>query len=232
MGEDIMGKNISKNLLIICLVVFTAVLLVSVLEAAPLSKESQLFEKGYKQSTSNQHDKAVETFKSFLKEFPNSSSRDAAMFWLGKSLVQVKSLSEAKKVFSDIAKQFPESPFVPHLERELQALDTQSGPGKAETNAEVKTLVENAINAINELQLRLTAAENRASISETALAKAVAEKDNLQVQLDAEKNKFDAREAEVKNLTDNAARAILDFQLKLSQTDKKADISEPARLSP
>jgi outer membrane protein assembly factor BamD (BamD/ComL family) len=232
MGEDIMGKNICKNILITISFVLISVLFFSAANAAVADKESQLFDKGYKYVNSHQPQKAVETFNLFLKEFPKSSSRDAAMYWLGKSLVQVKSFGEAKKVFSDIAKQFPESPFVPHLEKELQALDAQSGGGKTDTNAEVKTLAENAVKAINELQLRLAEAENKASASEAALAKVVAEKDKLQLQLDDEKKKLDSRDVEVKNLTDNAAKAILELQLTLSKTENKAGASGPAKLSP
>jgi len=153
------------------------------------------------------------------------------MYWLGKSLVQIKSFAEAKKVFLEIAKQFPDSPFVPHLEKELQALEIQQS-GKTDTNAEIKTIVENAIKAINELQLRLTETEKRAVASEAALAKAVAEKEKLQAQLDDEKKKLDGMGVEVKNLTDNAAKAILELQQKLTKTEKKAGASEPAKPSP
>lgn len=227
-----MGKNICKNSLITFCFVIVSFFFISAPEAAPPSKETQLFDKGYKHVQSHQPEKAVETFRSFLKEFPNSSSRDAAMYWLGKSLVQVKSSAEAKKVFTEIAKQFPDSPFVPHLEKELQALDTQSGAGKANNSAEIKSLAENAVNAINELQLKVSEAEKRAEASEAALAKAVAEKELLQSQLADEKKKLDSREVEVKNLTDNAAKAILELQLTLSKTDKKSDASEAAKLSP
>ena len=226
-----MGKNICKNKLIAFVFVLICGLFISAAEAAPLSKESQLFDKGYKYVNSHQPQKAVETFNQFLKEFPNSSSKDAAMYWLGKSLVQIKSFAEAKKVFLEIAKQFPDSPFVPHLEKELQALEIQQS-GKTDTNAEIKTLVENAIKALNELQLRLTETEKRAVASEAALAKAVAEKEKLQAQLDDEKKKLDGMGVEVKNLTDNAAKAILELQQKLTKTEKKAGASEPAKPSP
>ena len=232
MGEDIMGKNICKNTLITFVFVLISVLFFSAMEAAAVSKESQLFDKGYKYVLSHQPEKAVETFKSFLKEFPKSSSKDAAMYWLGKSLVQVKSFGEAKKVFSEIAKQFPESPFVPHSERELEALDTQSGVARTDSKADIKNLVENAIKALNELQLRLAEAEKKAGASEAALAKAVAEKEKLQSQLDDEKKKIDGMGVDVKNLTDNAAKAILELQQKLSKTEKKAGASEPAKVSP
>jgi len=227
-----MGKNICKNILIIFGFVLASAFFLPAVEAAPLSKESQLFDKGYKHVQSQQPEKAVETFNSFLKTFPNSSSRDAAMYWLGKSMVQVKSFGEAKKVFSEIAKQFPESPFVPHLEKELQALDIHLGIVKVDTTAEIKNLVENAIKAINELQLKLTEAEKKVAPLEAALATAVAEKEKLQLQLDDEKKKLDSRELEVKNLTDNAAKAILELQLTLSTADKKAEASAPAKPKP
>lgn len=241
MGEDIMGKNICKNILITFVFVLISVLFYSAMaEAVSSIKESQLFDKAYKYVVSHQPEKAVAAFNSFLKEFPKSTSKDAAMYWLGKSLVQVKSYGEAKKVFSEIGKQFPESPFVPHVERELQALDAQdpqSVSGKTATastgtNAEIKDLAANAIKAINELQLRVSEAEKKASASEAALAKVVAEKDKLQAQLDEEKNKLDARELETKNLTDNAAKAILELQQKLTKTEKKAEAAEPAKPNP
>jgi len=223
MGEDIMGKNICKNKLNTFVFVLMSVLLFSAMEASALDKESQLFDKGYKYVLSNQPQKAVETFNSFLKEFPKSSSRDAAMYWLGRSLVQVKSYKEAKRVFSEIAKQFPESPFVPHAEKELQALDAPSGVVRTDANADIKNLVENAVKALNELQLRLSEAENKAAASEAAMAKAVAEKEKLQAELDDEKKKTDGMGVEVKNLTDNAAKAILELQTKLSKTEKKVE---------
>ena len=232
MGEDIMGKNICKNKLNTFVFVLISVLLFSAMEASALDKESQLFDKGYKYVLSNQPQKAVETFNSFLKEFPKSSSRDAAMYWLGRSLVQVKSYKEAKRVFSEIAKQFPESPFVPHAEKELQALDAPSGVVRTDANADIKNLVENAVKALNELQLRLSEAENKAAASEAAMAKAVAEKEKLQAELDDEKKKTDGMGVEVKNLTDNAAKAILELQTKLSKTENKAGASEPAKPSP
>lgn len=227
MGEDIMGKNICKNVLITFVFGLVSVLFFSAADAA--SKESQLFDKGYKYVLAHQPAKAVETFNSFLKEFPKSSSKDAAMYWLGKSLVQLKSYDEAKKVFADIAKQFPESPFVPHAEKEMEALGPLSGVIKVDTGADIKKLVEEAVKALNELQIRLADAEKRTIAAEAAMAKAVADKDKLQSQLEEEKKKLGARENEVKNLTDNAAKAILELQTRLSKTEKKAEAPEPAK---
>ena len=225
-----MGKNICKNKLNTFVFVLMSVLLFSAMEASALDKESQLFDKGYKYVLSNQPQKAVETFNSFLKEFPKSSSRDAAMYWLGRSLVQVKSYKEAKRVFSEIAKQFPDSPFVPHSEKELEALDTQVVVGRTDTKADIKNLVENAVKALNELQLRLVEAEKKADDAAATMAKAVAEKDKLLAQLEDEKKKTGAMEAEFKNLTDNAAKAILELQTKVSKPEKKAGAPEAVKL--
>jgi len=225
-----MGTNICKNTLITFVAVLVSVLFYSAVEAAVSSKEGQLFDKGYKYVLAHQPEKAVETFRSFLKEFPNSPSKDAAMYWLGKSLVQVKSIGEAKKVFSEIAKQFPDSPFVPHSEKELEALDTQVVVGRTDTKADIKNLVENAVKALNELQLRLVEAEKKADDAAATMAKAVAEKDKLLAQLEDEKKKTGAMEAEFKNLTDNAAKAILELQTKVSKPEKKAGAPEAVKL--
>jgi hypothetical protein len=85
------------------------------------SREYKLFEQGYEYYFSYQPEKAVETFKIFLNEFPNSFAKDAAMFWLGKSLKQTDSPKEAEKVFSDIKHQFPDSPFIPYVNKELMS---------------------------------------------------------------------------------------------------------------
>ena len=75
-------------------------------------REYDLLQKGYESYLSYQPEKAAEEFRTFLQEFPNSSARDAALFWLGKSLMQAKSTDEAGHVFTELKRQFPDSPFV------------------------------------------------------------------------------------------------------------------------
>lgn len=86
------------------------------------SRESELFDQGYEYYLSYQPQKAVETFNIFLKEFPDSSAKDAAMFWLGKSLMGLKDFETAKKVFSEIKQKFSESPFISYIDRELEMI--------------------------------------------------------------------------------------------------------------
>jgi uncharacterized phage infection (PIP) family protein YhgE len=225
MGEDIMGKNFCKNILSNLAFVLIFALSFSAIEAEAANKESELFDKGYEYSISDQPEKAVETFNLFLKEFPESSSRDAAMYWLGKSLIQVKLYGEAKKVFSEIIKQFPESPFAPHSEKELHALDTQY---TFSPNAGVRSLADSVVKAINELQLKLTETEQKAAVSETALSQSIAERERLQALLEDEKQKLAAKDAEINTLAEKAAKGSGELQLKLTETEQKAAASETA----
>jgi len=85
------------------------------------SREYKLFEQGYEYYFSYQPEKAAETFRTFLNEFPDSFAKDAAMFWLGKSLMQIDSFEDAEKVFSNIKQRFPDSPFIPYVNKELMS---------------------------------------------------------------------------------------------------------------
>ncbi|NJD57465.1 MAG: tetratricopeptide repeat protein [Nitrospirae bacterium] len=110
-------------------------LLVLLLSHAPCSaddRETEMFNAGYEYLFSFKPDKAAETFRAFLKEFPDSSARDAAMFWLGKTLVSLKSYAEAEQTFRSIKQEFPESPFVSFIDNEMEEIAKQrsSGPVK------------------------------------------------------------------------------------------------------
>lgn len=117
MGE-VLGKNISKlsiSLWIVCML-FLA-------ERAEASyREFQLFDHAYHCYLSYQPEQAIEQFKEFLAEFPDSSAKDAALFWLAKSFLQVQSIGEAKKTFSDIQQTFPESPFLRYVKKEMVSI--------------------------------------------------------------------------------------------------------------
>lgn len=84
-----------------------------------LSNEFELFDRAYEYYLSCQPEKAVEDFTLFIKEFTDSSARDAALFWLGKAFTQLQLNEEAKKIFSEIIEKHPQSPFIPFVRREL-----------------------------------------------------------------------------------------------------------------
>ncbi len=131
MGE-VFYNNKSKSIIFIFLL-FT---LLSAIDAHASYREVDLFNRGYEYYLSYQPQKAVEEFRVFLKAYPDSSLKDAVMFWLGKSSVQLKEFEEAEKVFSDIRQQFPESPYIKYVKRELEIIEKISSEDKARVPAE------------------------------------------------------------------------------------------------
>ena len=117
-----MGKIAGKSKLKLKVTVFLLLMLsfAGYLHAA--SRDVELFDRGYGYYLSYQPEKAAETFKTFLNEFPQSSARDAVMFWLGKSLMQMKSYEEAEKILSDLRQKLPDSPFAAYALQEIETI--------------------------------------------------------------------------------------------------------------
>ncbi len=128
-----MGKCLYNNKikLIIFMLLYTMVRVIPNSYAA--CRELELFDSAYEYYLSYRPKQSAETFNIFLKEFPDSFAKDAAMFWLGKSLIYLKSFEEAKKVLSEIKLQIPDSPFIPYVNRELEAI----GKSRSEVNKEM-----------------------------------------------------------------------------------------------
>ena len=128
-------KNISKltfYTLFACIVLFDGTAYASY-------REVELFDHAYQSYLSYQPEEAVKEFRVFLGEFPDSSAKDAALFWLAKSLLQIKSIEEAKKLFADIKEQFPESPYSHYAGKEMETIVNASdehGSVKVTANAE------------------------------------------------------------------------------------------------
>ena len=101
-------------------------------------RELELFDSAYEYYLSYQPKQSVETFNIFLKEFPDSFAKDAAMFWLGKSLIYLKSFEEAKKVLSEIKLQIPDSPFIPYVNRELEAISKSGSEVNKRMDAQIQ----------------------------------------------------------------------------------------------
>ena len=117
-----MGKIFGKSELKLTAAVLLSLVLLTSEYVSAASRDVELFDRGYGNYLSYQPEKAVEAFRTFLKDFPDSSARDAVMFWLGKSLMQLKSYKEAGNVLSDLRKQFPESPFAAYALQEIEAI--------------------------------------------------------------------------------------------------------------
>jgi cell division septation protein DedD len=116
-----MGAGVSqyyKGLILLCLL--TLVLNVTGRSHASV-REFELFDEGYEYYLSYKPEKAAEIFRRFLHEFPESSAKDAVLFWLGKSLEQMNTPDEARVVFTELQHQFPDSPFIPYISKEYAA---------------------------------------------------------------------------------------------------------------
>ncbi len=119
-----MGKGFDKDKLragaigrILVIICFGAAFFVAA-DAGASRREFDLFNKGYEYYLSYRPQKAAGTLREFLKEFPDSSAADAALFWTGKSLLQLRAYDDARKVFSEIRRRFPESPYVRYVDKE------------------------------------------------------------------------------------------------------------------
>lgn len=203
-----MGKGFRNNKINMIAAIFLSAMLFIVSNVSSSNaylREFELFDQGYEYFLSDQPKKAVETFSIFLKEFPDSSAKDAAMLWLGKSLIHLKSFGEAKKVLSEIKQQFPDSPFIPYAGRELEMISrTESGANKTEAGLNV------ALKEKKAFEGRLSEIQKELEIKESDLIKAIEDRDKLRAQLEEEKKKtegmktelakHEGREAELKGL--------------------------------
>jgi len=113
-----MGKIIGHYKEIILFIGLCVLVFFSTSSAAAI-QEDELFEKAYENYLSYQPDKALEYFNDFLANFPDSSAKDAVLFWKARSLTQLKRPDEALKILSEIKRAFPGSPFIPFVEKEL-----------------------------------------------------------------------------------------------------------------
>ncbi len=207
-----MGKGFyNDKARIIAATILSLVLFAVVKHANASHQEFELFDRGYEYYLSYQPEKAVEAFRIFLKEFPNSSAKDVVMFWLGKSLIHLKSFREAEKVFSEIKHQFPDSPFIPHIDKELETIS------KAESEFN-KTKMEISEAA----KEKLAEVEKKAEMKEKDLAKAVEERDKLRAQIEEEKKNTEEMKARVAKLEGkNAEIKILLAKFEEQQRDWK-----------
>lgn len=188
MGKGIVGKgfhnhevNVKVPRGLVTVVLFFSLFL-RVGDSDASSREFELFDKGYEYYLAYQPEMAVDTFSMFLLEFPGSSAKDAALFWIGKSLIQVKSFDEARKVFGGLKQEFPESPLIPHVERELGNLGNTLSPKKTETSGE--PVRGRAVREPGQAD-----SEKKMHLLEQQLAKAVEERKKLGVLLEEEQKK-------------------------------------------
>jgi predicted Zn-dependent protease len=198
MDEDAMGKIICGNKNIIkalFLIVFPLCLLVISVDSDAVTTESELFEEAYRYYLSYEPAKALELLDQFLREYPESSAKDAIFFWKAKSLLQLGKTNDARKIFSQLINEFPESYFRGLAEKEIAAIqDKDAGPIE-------KT----------QLQKKESFVSEEKSDEEQRLTVLLDKNENLQRELDELKNKY--KEAE-KALSERNSESIETTQLK------------------
>lgn len=216
-----MGKGIYNNkltLIVALLVVFSA----SYVDAS--FRELELFDQGYEYYLSYQPEKAVKTLNVFLKEFPNSSIADAAMFWLGKSLIQMKAFDDAQKVFSEVKQKFPDSPFLPQIGKEMQMISTGT-TGTKDTKVEnLETKTESTVKAKtkSDSDERIAKTEKPSPDAENMLSKKNEEAEKLRLQIEEEKKKI--KELQLK--TANLEKMAIEQKDKAVLTETKTTIDK------
>ena len=128
-----MGKIVRYNKSTLGLVIILTWLLLIPVHSYAAYTEYDLLRQGYESYLSYQPEKAAEEFRAFLKEFPRSSARDAALFWLGKSLLQAKAADEAGQVFTELKRQFPDSPFTAFIVTQSEFSESEKPAAIRET---------------------------------------------------------------------------------------------------
>lgn len=161
-------------------------------DAQAAMNEYALFDKGYNAYLSYMPEKAVEEFRTFLKEFPKSSAADAAMYWLGKSLLRLNSADEAKNVFSALQQQFPKSPFIAYAAREIAQIGRPKDSGthgvvSADDMKKEKDIADE----------KLLETERQIKLMEEEILNAAEERENLRALLEGEKKQSEELRSEI-----------------------------------
>lgn len=120
-----MGKILCKNTSGLIVLLITFIFLFGNSGEASF-REFQVFDQAYHYYLSYQPEKAAEQFRAFLDEFPESSARDAAIFWLGKSLLQMRSIEEATRTFTEVKTKYPESPYNRYIAQAMEDIGNGS----------------------------------------------------------------------------------------------------------
>src|SRR3990172_1904389 len=118
MAESIMGKIIGHNKIVIFIICLLMLALFNTISMAAFH-EDELFAKAYEYYFSYHPEKALEYFDIFLRNFPDSTAKDGALFWKAQSLIQLKRENEAMEIFTKIKEAYPETPFISFIEHEL-----------------------------------------------------------------------------------------------------------------
>ncbi|MBI3995638.1 MAG: DUF11 domain-containing protein [Nitrospirae bacterium] len=96
--------------------------------AAQEKEDTTLFYQGQSLMEKKQPEAAAVKFNILLKNFPNSNIRDLTFYWLGRAYLEMGRKTEAQDVHRQLQKEFPDSPLVPKLRKEIADSSTQPRP--------------------------------------------------------------------------------------------------------
>ncbi len=116
-----------QGCLVRAVVFVAAIMSLSLLVTASTSAsqdELTIFDQGYHYYLSYQPEQAAAVFQGFLNAYPNSSAKDAVLFWFGRSLTMLQHYVEAKQLFLRIKNEIPDSPFIPYVHKELELMNS------------------------------------------------------------------------------------------------------------
>lgn len=172
------GPNgVARSLAITAVAISLSLLLTAITSAS--QDELTLFDQGYHYYLSYEPEEAAAAFQGFLTTYPNSSAKDAALFWFGKSLTILQHYAEAKQLFLRIKNEVPDSPYILYVNKELELMNSPV------VEQQSMTRHEQAVAEIERLKREKEEAER-------VLSEITAERDKLRVLLAEQQMKNEA----------------------------------------
>jgi TolA-binding protein len=236
MAEDIMGKSFCNYKPYLIIIIFLFALLSPTVKTHAGSNEFELFDRAYEYYLSYQPEKAVEEFTLFLKEFPDSSARDAALFWLGKAFIQIQLPEEAEKVFSEIKEKHPQSPFILFVKRESDDFEKIENDETMLSLKEKEDLAKKIASERDELKKKLKEKEKESEDLHDKISQLEETEDSLNKLFEEEKrkteeltnalNKCEEKKNEIVQQTDALTENVTEKEiigLLLEEKKKKAE---------
>ncbi|MBI3611249.1 MAG: DUF11 domain-containing protein [Nitrospirae bacterium] len=110
---------IRKGLFIICLLSLLFPFGLAATAPAQEKEDTALFYQGQSLMEKKQPLAAATKFNDLLKKYPGSNIRDLAFYWLSRAYLDLKRTSEAEVILQQLQHEFPDSPLVPRLKKEI-----------------------------------------------------------------------------------------------------------------
>ena len=181
-----MGKVFRKVILIFALLVAALIAVTVGAADGKVVEEPELFESAYRHYLAEHYKKAILAFEQFLEAYPESSAKDGALFWQGKSLLALGNKEEARKKFAEIINHYSDSPFGQFAGMELEGLrpesdtDIKLGDSGEKTELTGQTIQENGRENLKKLEIqqkdleeKISRLSSRNELLEQGLAKAL-----------------------------------------------------------